>query len=335
MGLLDWLLTRKSKPLPPTEMMRDTSDGFMSVASRQFAGHFSASPNGCYRIAWGQGGWTPRNLAASRTMGRYLLLEGNTVLAEGQMTRPEGGQVANNGKFIINDWEDGSALTGSFVAFDRTGREIIRRHFNANLFNNGLSTDGHFAACHTCNSYDPDDSAILAVFDLSAGQEVARWQAESGWPNWYEFSADGKTIGLGYKELGAFRYSLTGDFIDRDIWVETCLAKGQYGTTILMVESLIKAAGKELPAKLASKLISSLDRFAPQFGTADPQWRALALKLRGIRLEASGAVAEALGCYERALELNPKIGVKRRAHQLKEQQGTRASETVLRVARRK
>jgi tetratricopeptide (TPR) repeat protein len=240
------------------------------------------------------------------------------------MGRPEDGRVANNGNFILNDWEDTSALSGSLVAFDRAGREIIRRHFNANLFNNGLSADGHFAACHTCNSFDPEDSSVLAVFDLSAGLELARWYAESGWPNSYEFSEDGKTVGLGCKGVGTFRYSLTGDFIDREIWIEAALTKGEYWTTILMVESLIKAAGKDVSAELASKLISSLVRIDSQFGSADTQWRPLALKLRGACLEASGAPAEALACYERALELNPKIGVKRRANQLKKQRGTRA-----------
>ena len=324
MGLLDWLFGRKTKPLAPAEMVQDISDRFMSLPSRQFVGHFSASPNGRYRVAWGRGAGTTRNPPDSRPVGRYLLLDGNTVVAEGRMTCPEDGRVANNGNFIVNDWEDTSALSGSLVVFDRAGREIIRRRFNANLFNNGLSPDGRFAACHTCNSHDPNDSATLAVFDLSAGREVAHWQAESGWPNSYEFSEDGKTLGLGYKGLGTFRYSLTGDFIDRDIWIKACLTKGEYGTTILMVESLIKAEGKELPAELASKLISPLDRIDLQFGTADPQWRALALKLRGMCLEAFGAPAKALGCYERALELDPKIGVKRRADRLKKREGTRA-----------
>ena len=219
------------------------------------------------------------------------------------MTRPEDGRVANNGNFIIDDWEEANVLGGSFVAFDRTGREIIRRHFNANLFNNGLSPDGRFAACHTCNSYDPDDSSVLAVFDLSTCRELAHWRAESGWPNFYEFSDDGKTVGLGYKGLGTFRHSLTGDFIDREIWIEACLTKGEYGTTILMVQSLIKAAGEELSRELATRLISSLDRIDPQFGMADAQWRALALKLRGTCLEVCADAKAALACYERALAL--------------------------------
>jgi len=321
MGLLDWLFGRRTNPLRPVEIVQNISDHFMSLPSSEFAGHFSVSPNGRYRVAWGRSTGPTHKLPVSGPTGRYLLLEGNTVLAEGRLTRAEDGRVANNGNFIINDWEDGSTLGGSLFAFDRAGREIICRHFNANLFNNGLSTDGRFAACHTCNSYDPDDSAILAIFDLSAGREVAHWRAESGWPDSYEFSADGESISLGYKGFGAFRYSLTGDFIDRDIWIDACLTKGQYGTTILMVESLIKAASKELPAGLASKLIAPLDRIDAELGTAEPQWRALALKLRGICLEASGAPVEALRCYEMALELNPKIGVKRRADHLKKQRG--------------
>jgi hypothetical protein len=324
MGLLDWLFGRKAKPLPPAELVQHINDHFIRVPSRQFAGHFSVSLNGRYRVAWGRSAGSTRNPADSSPVGCYLLLEGNTVLVEGQMAHPEDGQVANNGNFIMSDWEDTGTLSGSLVAFDRNGREIIRRHFNANLFNNGLSTDGRFAVCHTCNSYDLDDSSVLTVFDLSAGRELARWYAESGWPNSYEFSADGKTLGLGCKGLGSFRYSLTGEFVDREIWIEACLTKGEYWTTILMVESLIKAAGKDLPEALASKLLSSLDRIDSQFGTADTKWRPLALKLRGACLEVCGANSEALGCYERALELNPKIGVKRRADQIRKQQSAGA-----------
>jgi hypothetical protein len=46
-----------------------------------------------------------------------------------------------------------------------------------------------------------------------------------------------------------------------------------------MVESLIKAASKDLSPELASKLIASLERVDSQFGTADTQWRPVALKV--------------------------------------------------------
>lgn len=39
--------------------------------------------------------------------------------------------------------------------------------------------------------------------------------------------------------------------------------------------------------------------------------------MRGMCLEASGMPRDALACYDKALVLNPKIGVKRRADQIR------------------
>lgn len=83
-----------------------------------------------------------------------------------------------------------------------------------------------------------------------------------------------------------------------------------------MAEELIKQAGRTIPPELSAKIIASIGRIAPQLATADKQWQALSLKAKGACLEAAGQPRDALSCYERALALNPKIGVKRRAELL-------------------
>lgn len=231
------------------------------------------------------------------------------------MARPNDGKVADDGTFILNDWGFGGGLKGTFYAFQRNGERICVQNFKANLFNNGLSADGRFAACHTCNSDDERDSAVLAVFDLARGVECARWRPASGWPNFYEFSDDGKTIGLGYLRLGVFRYTMAGEFLDRPAWEEARLTKGDYGDVLMMSQDLIRGAGSKLTPELAARIISAIDRVSPSIH--DRKWEALGLKLRGHSLEARGLIALALDCYERALVLDPKIGVKRRTTQLR------------------
>jgi hypothetical protein len=108
-----------------------------------------------------------------------------------------------------------------------------------------------------------------------------------------------------------------GDFIDRNLWQDACLVKGKYGTVILMADWLIKDAESKITPELSSKLISCIDRVAPELTKADGKWQALALKLRGICLESRGAGQAALSCYDKALALDRKIGIKRRADQLR------------------
>jgi hypothetical protein len=317
MGLLDWLFKRKEgmDQGHAAQSAAAPDERFIDVPSRRFFGPSSSSPSGRYRIAWNGGHGT--ETGKTRRSGQYLLLDGQAVVAEGKMTRPMHGAVANNGTFILADAKQNADLSGALCAFDIHGKRIMLRNFKANIFNCGISGDGRLAACQTCNSPDENDSSILAIFDLTEGRELAAWIPESGWPADYTFPADGKTIGLGYRGLGTFYYSLTGDFPDRIGWQDACLAKGDYGTAIMMAEGLIKQAGRTMPQELSAKIIASIGRVAPQLVTADKQWQALALKAKGACLEAAGQPRDALSCYEKALALNPKIGVKRRAELLR------------------
>ena len=221
--------------------------------------------------------------------------------------------VANNGVFILNDWEFSGALSGTFFVFRPDGRPLLSRKFKANLLNNGLSADGQLAVCQTCNSPDTQDSAILTVFDLQAEREVASWRPESGWANVYQFANGNQTIRLGYSNGGTFDYRITGEFIDRDRWIDFELAHGN----LLLVESLLKDMAGGPPRALAEKLQVGIDVALAAGPRTDSRTRAWGLKLRGMCLEAQHAPSQALTAYEQALSLDPKIGVKRRADQLR------------------
>jgi hypothetical protein len=96
MGLLSWLTgTRPTEATdePPTPSgageRGDIFSRLINVPSRNFAGISSQSPNKRFTIAWLDGG--PDQ---SRT-GRYLLLDGRSVVAEGKLPRPNDGLVTH------------------------------------------------------------------------------------------------------------------------------------------------------------------------------------------------------------------------------------------------
>jgi tetratricopeptide (TPR) repeat protein len=248
----------------------------------------------------------------SRTPGRYILLDRGKIVAEGKLPRPNDGKVTDTGIFILNDWGSSESLKGVFVAFRPDGAEIVSRKFEANLYNNGLSADGSRAVCQTANAPN-DDGSLLTVFDLSAGKEIGAWRPESGWARSYEFSEDGETLRLVYPERGSFAYSLDGHFIDRMKWLAAGLAIGD----ILTVETLLRETNNQPPPALAQQLLSALDVARASPTNTWPKVRARILKSRGICFEAIAEVGKALEAYEEALALDPKIGVKRKADQLR------------------
>lgn len=91
------------------------------VNGRDFTGHYSRSPNGRYIIAWRDANDAGTHGGARHAgHGRYLLIEGETVIADGRAERPNDGKVADNGTFVINDWLFSSvSLGGAFLAFSK------------------------------------------------------------------------------------------------------------------------------------------------------------------------------------------------------------------------
>jgi hypothetical protein len=314
MGLWNLLFGKgsaRSWKAPATSDVVDDNLGFASdiinIPSRNFFGQSSKSPNGRFTIAWADGG--PNRVRR----GGYIFLDRGKIVAEGKMARPNDGKVADNGVFILNDWGAMETLNGTFAAFRPDGTLLLSRKFKANLFNNGLSADGRWAACQTANA-PSDDGGCLSVFDLSAGKEVGAWQAESGWASFYEFPGDGRTICLGYGDRGTFAYSLTGEFIDRMKWLAVGLQRGD----IHIVESLLAETNNQPTRDLTEQLLLAIDAALASLSQTDGKTRARAYRLRGVCFEAIGKPAQALACYETALSLDSKSGVKRKVAQLRQ-----------------
>jgi len=288
---------------------------FIDIPSHRFYGQCQSSANGRFTIAWRDGNDEgTRGGARSEGKGRYLLLDGKVVAADGRLERPNDGKVADNGTFVLNDWRFfTSELRGTFCAFRRDGTEILRRKFKANLYNNGLSRDGRYACCQTCNSPDERDSSVLTIFDLEKGLEVVSWRPESGWANGYDFSDDGQHIFLSYQQGPPLRYTLAGDFLDRSLWVESALDRGD----LYMIDRVIKETHPKPQGAFARRLIESADKALLAVRSDDPRTRAWALKLKGTCLDGLEEYPAALACYEQGLALDPKLGVKRRIDQLR------------------
>ena len=324
MGILDWLFRRRksishvSPAQSNTETLTSHSEPeFIDIQSHGFFGQSIKSPNGQFTLAWRDADDSGmRGGSRSQGKGKYIVLRGRHVTAQGAVARPNDGKIADNGNFILNDSCFGDALQGVFLAFDSSGKILVKRRFKANLFNNGISTDGTVAACQTANAYEGEDGSKLTIFDLRTRVEIASWIPTSGWADFYNFPSEG-IIQLGYKCLGLFAYSWSGEFLDSDEWRDAQLARGDYATVMMAVEQVLKTSQGEPNRDLSERLNISLQRISGQILATDIRRLALLRKLQGQCAELRGDVAAALVAYDAALEIDSKVGVKRRAEQLR------------------
>lgn len=285
---------------------------FVQIEQLDLFGQFTRSPNDHYRLIYRDSNDEgTRGGARDEGHGRFVLLDGDRLIASGRAERPQDGKVADNGTFIINDWLFGSGLNGRFLAFNARGEAILEQEFAANLHNNGLSPDGRFAVCQTANAPGSPDTSILALFDLVAGNEIARWQPESGWAQSYEFDGANGQIELLYADGERVSYAFDGQMVDRAAWIDRRVASGD----LTVIRSLIEEADSSPPLdRVCEQILKGLDHGA---STGDVRSRARALRLKGELLERVGKPGEALETYDQALLLDPQVGASRRAEKLR------------------
>jgi len=306
MGMWNWLTGSMDAPRGDADEEDFDFGNTIHIPSHNFIGLRARSPNGRFTLAWADGG------PDQSRIGRYLLLDGKRVIVEGWMPRPNDGAVTDVGVFIFNDWGALETLSGTFHAFGADGKTLVSRHFMANLFNNGVSADGCFAVCQTANAPSADGNR-LTVFDLGAGREIGGFQPESGWAKDYAFFPETRRIRLLYHDGGAFDYDFGGTFVDRMKW----LAFGLTQANIFVIETLIAEMDGKPSPELASQVLPATVIALGKLRADDNRTRARLLRSRGTCLEALADLREALACYDEALSLDPKVGVKRRADALR------------------
>lgn len=263
-------------------------------------GQASISPNRRYTLVWQDAGW---NGDAADPRGRYVLIDGERVLADARMDRPQHGKVADDGTFVLNDWETRGHLCGTFRAFRPDGSEILSHAFDANLYNNGLAQDGSMAVAQTCNAPGPD-SSVLVAFDLRSGTVSGRWVPECGWANDYRFPGDGRVRLLRRDRLDV-HYTLQGEFLDRRAWLADEIRRGNATVIRRVLAEGEAASGLTLEELAAGARTATLDE--------DVRFHADVYRLLGEIEEARLRPGEALEAYRRALAINPRVGVAKRA----------------------
>jgi len=224
---------------------------------------------------------------------------------------PQDGHVADNGTFILSDWMFGDGLNGRLGAFRADGQKLLEREFSANLGSSGISSDGRFAVRQTLHAPGSPDSDRHFLFDLEVGQEIASWMQETGWTNSYEIDSTNRSVVLVGQDEERVGYGFDGEMLDREGWQRARIAIGDIEVIRSVAGSLDQNPSPDLRAALFAGLDVAL--------ASGEGWRqARALRVRGEMHEQAGELEAAIDAYDRALSIDPQVGVARKLAKLQQ-----------------
>lgn len=233
------------------------------------------------------------------------------------IARPFNAAVADTGDYIVHDAGFGSALQGDLIAIDVEGNEKFRRHYEANIYNIGLSQCGKYASVQTAAA-PGEDGNILEVINLWSKITIFSIKPDYGWADSYFFDLDEngelRSLKVKCKDIGHFRYTATGFSIDAEAYKDACLNKGNFTLKVAGARELLKNHPNE---ENAQKALKAIDMALNEGAKDRTDWAAAAFRIKGEAYDLLGNFSDALDAYEKALSFNPKIGVQRRVNALR------------------
>lgn len=276
--------------------------------SKNIGGISRLSPNGQYSVEYYDG-----RVVHGFRAGYIRLLKQGKVLYKKELERPNGGHVSNNGVVVCCDWLRSEALSGDFLIFDVGGVLIFSYHVTANLGSCGISDDGTFAVFETHNSKTDDgnkifvvdiDSASIACFERFSSFSEVVIKPEDGV---ILFVLSGK-----YSFEVVYEADFKGNQVNEVAYEYVILKNGtlmdQY--TYFKSKPIAEQLTDERYLKVLKRMLQD-----PQVETVvGYDW---VYRMIGEYYEANDDIAATIENWEKAIYINPNVGVKRKLEALK------------------
>lgn len=292
----------------------------IAIDSIDFFGQFARSTNEQFLFAWQDSDYVGGQIGGhrSRGMGRVILISGGQPMWQRDLQRPNDGAVANSGHCVVNDWLFGSGLSGKFYLLSPSGEILIEARFSANLVKCGIAEDGKLAWCSTARSDNKRDSEIICVFTTDPPRQM--FKTDSLYGDVASLTASPDDIHIITEHGVTYRFSPLGKLLNADA-VEAAIDSvlidvGSCWELLEMVESQLKNfRGKENADEVFELLKLATER--------DPD-RTMAARIERLSGELNYALGNketALTHFKTALEIDPKVGVKRIVSRLEKETG--------------
>jgi tetratricopeptide (TPR) repeat protein len=247
--------------------------------------------------------------------GEIILIENNEFKYRKKFIRPNDAIVSNSGIVVFCDWLESNQLNGDFIILDLNGEIIYKKNVEANLGICSISFDSSIALFETFSS-DNDDSNKIFVIDVFKRNLISAFSKE------FRF----KNIKID-TQLSQIYFINDNDILIYDFW-------GNLKNAQEIEDKLFNSTN--IPKHIAylynlcfencqqfidnQNYLKYLDNINEQINEIEIWQRrdlAKVYKCIGDFFESKSDLSNAIIYFEKALELDKKVGLKRKLDKLK------------------
>jgi len=250
------------------------------------------------------------NSGYSENGKHVLLIKDKILLFKKKIHQLTDCHVSNDGVVVCCDWKDSDELNGQFLVFDKTGEKIFSKKTTANLETCAISANSKIALFETLSSKTPDSDKIFIV-DIEEKKVIQKIERQNSLNN-VIIDTDNKTIK--FKDHKGFRFEIDfeGHQTNREDYENQILTKGSvYDRIWLYVDKPNDIKFKD------EKYLELLNQALTDNDASYSLGKDRIYRMIGEYYEACGNTEKTMENWDKAMQINPKIGLKRRLEVLK------------------
>jgi hypothetical protein len=242
--------------------------------------------------------------------GQIAILHGKELLFKKIIERPHDCCISNNGITICCDWLNSDDLIGNFIVLDQSGKQIFSKKTSANLGSCGISNDGKISIFETYSS-DTEDANQIFVIDIEKGKIISKFNRPTSF-NKTKINTEKSLIGLIDNRNFTYEVDFFGKQTNKEEFDTLILKKGSIFDKFWFYSEKPNEEkfGDENYLDILHKATKDKDT-KYSFGL-DRIYRMI-----GEYHEANNDIKKTIDFWEKAIEINPKVGVKRKLDKLK------------------
>jgi len=324
LAVVFWLRARLSHDRAPRDprgcLVELDGSGFIAIERIGLYGRVFYSRSGKWALALESG-------SAGRSRNRVASICEQRVAWVRSLERPAEGAISDSGYCVVNDWGEGAA-GGTFFAFSPQGEELIRASFGTNLMSCGCDEGGAYCWCATRPSRDGRVRPEVIVLSIQQpAVEIARFASPYGTVCGVVY--DGNCVEVKTAEQAEYVFSLAGEMLSIQFAIGEALRSRSWSELSWIADLIVKYALSGVLHEETEQLIRAVldnsdilegdlrykgwtEREGETWLEIDGRHKARIQRTLG---ELAMLIADrdaAVAHWRKALDYDPKVGVKRK-----------------------
>lgn len=242
--------------------------------------------------------------------GHFAVVHDKKLLFKKRIARPNDCYVSNNGISICCDWLNTNNLEGQFTVFNHTGEQIFQKKTTANLGFGSISDDGKIAIFETYNSKTEDSNQIFLI-DIENCTVLNKFDRPYSFVK-AQIDTEKSIIELIDNKKFIYKIDYSGNQTNKVEYELQILEKGSIYDKLYFYSKKPDDEKYQDNSYLHTLTKAIKDKDANHSFGLDRIYR-----LIGEYHKANGDFERTIENWEKAIEINPKVGVKRQLEKLK------------------